>query len=62
MFEAGIPWREALAMPLSESLDIAESHLDRLMLQNYRQSESVWASIAPHTTDKLPPPKFPEFE
>jgi hypothetical protein len=61
MFEAGISWDDGLTMPLSDSLAIVETWLDRKFIEQYRQSELVWASLAPHTKDKLAPPKQPDL-
>ena len=49
-------------MPLADSLAIVEIWLDKKQIEQYRQSELVWASLAPHTKDKLAPPKPPEFD
>ncbi|MDR2697175.1 MAG: hypothetical protein LBB40_01720 [Holophagales bacterium] len=61
MFEAGISWDQTLIMPLMDSLAILETYLDRKAIEQYKQSELVWASLAPHTKDKLSPPKQPEL-
>jgi len=62
MFDAGLGWDETLTMPLADSLSILESHLDRLMVERHRQAESVWASIAPHSSTRIPAPEPPELE
>jgi len=62
MFDAGLKWDETLTMPLADSLSILECHLDKLMIERHRQAESVWASIAPHSSKPLPAPEPPDLE
>jgi hypothetical protein len=62
MFDAGIPWAEALVMPLSDALAIAEAHLDNMSLDAYRQGQLVWASLAPHVTNKIAAPEPPKLD
>jgi hypothetical protein len=62
MFEAGIPWNDTLVMPLSDALAIAETHLDKMSMDAYRQGEIVWASLAPHVKNTLAPPVPPKLD
>jgi hypothetical protein len=52
-----VPWREALALPLDEALDIAEVQWDREDAEKHRHDERMWASLAPYTKDSTQPPE-----
>ena len=61
MHSAGLPWDATLTTPLRESLSIIEHQMDRDMVAAHRHNEQVWASIAPHVTNKMEAPELPDF-
>jgi hypothetical protein len=60
MHRAGLPWRDALTLPLGEALDIAEDRLDQDALEKHRHDVRTWASLAPYSAEKQPEP--PELD
>jgi hypothetical protein len=57
---AGLPWRDALTLPLADALDVADAQHDQEEIEKHRHDERMWASLAPYSKDSTQPPEPPK--